>query len=280
MKAPTTGGPTTRARVAGLEFDRLRETEVVRYITEASEFGRGGWVATPNIDICRQARRDPAVRDLVESATLVVPDGMPLLWASRLRGDRLVERVTGSSLIFSLSSAAARGGRSVYLLGGDAGVPELAGSELAHRCPGLKVAGTDAPPRGFDETADAVAAVRERLLLAAPDIVYVGLGFPRQERLITELAPSLPRAWFVACGAAIPFAAGALPRAPTWLQRSGLEWMFRLLTEPRRLFRRYLVHDLPYAIGLLVSCAAERIRACLPFDMRGLRTLPVRKMTR
>ena len=270
----------TRARVAGLEFDRLCEAEVVRYITEASQLGRGGWVATPNIDICRQARRGPAVRALVESATLIVPDGMPLLWASRLRGDRLVDRVTGSSLIFSLSSAAACGGRSVYLLGGEPGVPELAGRELARRYPGLKVAGADAPPPGFDETADAVEAVRERLLLAAPDIVYVGLGFPKQEMLITQLAPSLPRAWFVACGAAIPIAAGALPRAPGWMQRCGLEWMFRLLAEPRRLFRRYLVHDLPYAVGLLTSCVAERIRARLALDVRGLMTLPTRKLTR
>jgi N-acetylglucosaminyldiphosphoundecaprenol N-acetyl-beta-D-mannosaminyltransferase len=273
-------GPDAHAIVAGLEFDRLGEAEVVRYITEASQLGHGGWVATPNIDICRQTRRDPAARALVESATLVVPDGMPLLWASRLRGDCLVERVAGSSLIFSLSSAAARDGRSVYLLGGETGVPDLAGRQLAHRYPGLKVAGADAPPPGFDQTADAVAAVRERLLLAAPDIVYVGLGFPRQERLITQLAPSLPGAWFVACGAAIPFAAGALPRAPGWMQRSGLEWVFRLFTEPRRLFRRYLVHDLPYAVGLLVSCAVERIRACLPLDARGLVTSPTRRMTR
>ncbi len=167
----TTSDSMTRARVAGLEFDRLCEEEVVRYITESSRLGRGGWVVTPNIDICRQTRRDPAARALVESATLIVPDGMPLLWASQLSGDCLVERVTGSSLIFSLSDAAARGGQSVYLLGGEPGVPDLAGRELARRYPGLKVAGADAPPPGFEQTAGAVLAVRERLLLAAPDIV-------------------------------------------------------------------------------------------------------------
>jgi N-acetylglucosaminyldiphosphoundecaprenol N-acetyl-beta-D-mannosaminyltransferase len=271
----TASGSMTRVRVADLEFDRLCEEEVVRYITESSRLGRGGWVATPNIDICRQARRDPAARALVESATLIVPDGMPLLWASQLSGDPLIERVTGSSLIFSLSDAAARGGQSVYLLGGEPGVPDLAGRELARRYPGLKVAGADAPPPGFEQTAGAVLAVRERLLLAAPDIVYVGLGFPRQERLITQLVPSLPSAWFVACGAAIPMAAGTLSRAPCWMQRSGLEWMFRLLGEPRRLFRRYVVHDVPYAVGLLVSCAAEGTRARLSIDPRG--RMPIRK---
>jgi N-acetylglucosaminyldiphosphoundecaprenol N-acetyl-beta-D-mannosaminyltransferase len=261
VTAPSAPG---RAKLAGLEFDRLSEMEVVRHIIDALLAGRGGWVATPNIDICRQTRRDPAARALVRTATLMVPDGMPLLWAARLRNDRLTERVTGSSLIFSLTSAAERCGRSVYLLGGGSGIPDLAGAELARRYPGLKVAGAATPPIGFDETAEGMAAVREHLLLVAPDIVYVGLGFPKQERLIAQLAPSLPCSWFIACGAAIPFAAGALPRAPLWMQRSGLEWLFRLLSEPRRLFRRYLVHDLPYAASLLGSSAAGLVRARLP----------------
>ena len=253
-----------RTRLAGFEFDLLTEAEVIDHIVSESRAGRGGWVATPNIDICQRARRDPALRDLVRGATLVVPDGMPLLWAARLRGDFLAERVTGSSLIFSLSSAAARAGLSAYMLGGDPGVPDQAGTELARRYPGLRVAGADAPPVGFEESPEGVALVRKRLCQALPDLVYVGLGFPKQERLIAELAPALPDAWFIGCGAAIPFAAGTLPRAPAWMQRSGLEWMFRLLKEPRRLFRRYLVDDVPYAARLLISCAAERVRTRHP----------------
>jgi N-acetylglucosaminyldiphosphoundecaprenol N-acetyl-beta-D-mannosaminyltransferase len=248
-----------RRRLAGFEFDLLTEAEVVQHIVNESQAGRGGWVATPNIDICRHTRRDSSARDLVQGATLVVPDGMPLLWAARLRGAPLTERVTGSSLIFSLSRAAASAGLSIYLLGGDSGVPDLAGTELARRYPGLRVAGADAPPVGFDESPDSMALIRQRLCQAQPDIVYVGLGFPKQERLIGELVTVLPRAWFIGCGAAIPFAAGTLPRAPIWMQRSGLEWMFRLLKEPRRLFRRYLVDDAPYAARLLLTCAVERI---------------------
>jgi N-acetylglucosaminyldiphosphoundecaprenol N-acetyl-beta-D-mannosaminyltransferase len=251
---------TGRVGLAGLEFDQLTETEVLEHIIEALQVGRGGWVATPNIDICRHIRRDSAACALVGSATLIVPDGMPLLWAARLRGDRLAERVTGSSLIFSLTGAAALSGRSIYLLGGAPGVPDLAGARLADRYPGLKVVGAAAPPIGFDATAEGVATVREQLLLTAPDIVYVGLGFPKQERLIASLTSALPSTWFIACGAAIPFAAGARPRAPLSMQRLGLEWIFRLLIEPRRLFRRYLIDDAPYAARLLASCATQRIR--------------------
>ncbi len=258
----------THVRLAGLDFDRLAEAEVVQHIIEKLQSGQGGWVATPNVDICRQIRHKPAIRTILRNAALIVPDGMPLLWAARLRGDRLAERVTGSSLIFSLTSAAARNSRSIYLLGGEAGVPELAGEELARRYPGLRVAGAAAPHISLGETPDELAAVRESLLLATPDIVYVGLGFPKQERLITQLAASLPSAWFIACGAAISFAAGALPRAPSWMQRSGLEWIFRLCSEPRRLFRRYLIHDPPYAAQLLASSALVRIRAHLPWITR------------
>jgi len=148
---------------------------------------------------------------------------MPLLWAARLRGEPLVERVAGASLIFSLTEAAARHGRSIYLLGGKPGVPDRAGERLRRRYPGLVVAGTDSPPYGFETTSAGVETVRRRLVAAAPDIVYVGLGFPKQERLIAQLAPSFPATWFVACGAAIPIAAGVSRRAPRWMQRSGLE---------------------------------------------------------
>jgi N-acetylglucosaminyldiphosphoundecaprenol N-acetyl-beta-D-mannosaminyltransferase len=226
----------------------------------ASGRHEGGWVATPNIDICRQSRRDPALRSLVETATLIVPDGMPLVWAARLRGCPLPERVAGGSLIFSLTEAAARHGRSIYLLGGAAEVPYRAAVQLRRRYPGLVVAGADAPPPGFHADPDVVETVRGRLAAAAPDIVYVGLGFPKQEQLIANLAPSFPATWFVGCGAAIPYAAGTLPRPPQWMRGTGLAWLFRLSHEPRRLFRRYLVDDLPFALALLAAAAAERLK--------------------
>jgi N-acetylglucosaminyldiphosphoundecaprenol N-acetyl-beta-D-mannosaminyltransferase len=261
------GSPRTVAQtgcppvpLAGLRFDRLTEAQVVEHIVTASRSGQGGWVATPNIDHCRLVRRDEALRRLVASASVIVADGMPLIWASRLRGDPIPERVPGASLIFSLTEAAARHGCSIYLLGGRPGVPEQAGDELRRCYPELKVAGTDAPPVGFDTDPQAIAAVHERLAAAAPGIVYVGLGFPKQEYLITRLAPFFPGTWFVGCGAAIPFAAGALPRAPQWMQRTGLEWTFRLVSEPRRLFSRYLVHDLPFALTLLAVSAVDRLR--------------------
>ncbi len=257
--------------VAGLEFDALSEDEVVTRITDDLADGRGGWVITPNIDICRRVKKDPIARALIRRASLVVADGMPLVWAARLNGDPLPERVAGASLIFTLSAAAAAQGRSVYLLGGALGVPELAAAELARRYPGLRIAGTDSPPFGFDSRPAELAAVRDRIERAQPDIVFAGLGFPRQEQVITALAPALPGAWFIGCGAAIPFAAGTLPRAPRWMQQAGLEWSWRLLTEPRRLFRRYLMDDLPFALRLIAIAAAARVVSASSAAVRASR---------
>jgi N-acetylglucosaminyldiphosphoundecaprenol N-acetyl-beta-D-mannosaminyltransferase len=242
-----------------LELDALTEQQVVASVLAALGQGQGGWLATLNTDICQGARRDPRLAALLATASLRVPDGMPLLWAARLRGEPLPERVTGASLIFSLSAAAAEQGRRVYLLGAGPGVAERAAVRLGQRYPGLVVAGTDSPPLGFDATPAGIAAVREKVAAADPDLVFVGLGCPKQERLIAQLAPAAPATWFVACGAAIDFAAGQVARAPAWMQRAGLEWLFRLATEPRRLAGRYLVDDLPFAARLLTASAIGRL---------------------
>ena len=246
--------------MAGLIFDRYTEAQVVSHIIAAARQGLGGWVATPNVDICRMAGRDPQLMDLLAGASLVVADGMPLVWATRLRGDALPERVTGSSLIYSVTAAAAQHGQSIYLLGGEPGVASRAAEVLNGRYAGLVIAGTDSPVLDLHVPAESVEVIRQRLAVARPDIVFVGLGFPKQERLIAQLAPLFPGTWFISCGAAIPFAAGTLRRAPRWMQRSGLEWAFRLGREPRRLVKRYLIDDLPFAAALLLSAMAVHPR--------------------
>jgi N-acetylglucosaminyldiphosphoundecaprenol N-acetyl-beta-D-mannosaminyltransferase len=247
-----------RVKLAGLDFDALTERQAVQHIIDASLAGEGGWVVTPNVDICRNTGRDPELRSLIQTATLTVADGMPLVWAARLGGHPLPERVAGGSLIFSLSEAAAQHGRSIYLLGGDYEVPYRAAARLRRRYPDLTVVGADAPPFGFDNDTAVLDTIRTRLTAAAPHIVFVGLGFPKQEKLINLFALALPGTWFIGCGAAIPYAAGTLRRAPQWMRRSGLSWLFRLMNEPQRLFRRYLIRDLPYTVRLLLGAALRR----------------------
>ncbi|MEO3812108.1 WecB/TagA/CpsF family glycosyltransferase [Sphaerisporangium sp. B11E5] len=250
----------TRVRVGGVMVDRLTAQEVVDRVVVASLRGEGGHVVTPNVDICRTCARDPAVRGIVAGAEIAVPDGMPLVWASRLIGAPVPERITGADLIWSLSEAAAHAGMPIYLLGGPPGVACRAAEVLRGRYPGLRIAGVAAPPYGFEASAEGVREVRTALVAAAPRLVFVGLGFPKQDRLIATLRADLPGTWFVGCGAAIAFTAGAVRRAPEWMRRAGLEWLFRLAAEPARLARRYLVHDLPFALCMLAGAVLARIR--------------------
>ncbi|GHE40984.1 hypothetical protein GCM10017673_49110 [Streptosporangium violaceochromogenes] len=245
--------------VAGLAIDPMTESEVVDHVVAALKRGEGGHLVTPNIDIGWLAARDPEARRIIEGADLVVADGMPLVWAARLLGTPVPGRVAGSDLIWSLSEAAAFYRYPIYLLGGPPGVATQAAGRLTERHPGLLVAGVDAPPYGFETCAEGHTRVREALVAAAPRLVFVGLGFPKQDRLITQLREDLPSTWFVGCGAAIAFAAGTVRRAPRWMQRTGLEWLFRLLSEPGRMARRYLLHDLPFAVWLLVGCLIRRL---------------------
>jgi N-acetylglucosaminyldiphosphoundecaprenol N-acetyl-beta-D-mannosaminyltransferase len=248
--------------LAGLAFDALTEAEVVRHVCTALERGAGGRIVTANVDILRQASRDAAIRADLASADLVVADGAPLVWASRLAGTPLPHRVAGSSLIWSLSTGLAADGRSVYLLGGrpapEADGAQRAAHRLADACPGLRIAGHASPPYGFHADTVRLDDVCAEVIEAKPDLVYVGLGFPKQERLIARLRPDLPGTWFLGCGTAINFVAGDRRRAPLWMQHGGLEWLHRLGCEPRRLAGRYLGHDAPYAFRLLASAAARR----------------------
>jgi N-acetylglucosaminyldiphosphoundecaprenol N-acetyl-beta-D-mannosaminyltransferase len=255
-----------RVSVAGAGFDLLSHAELIDNVVAAIGRDHGGTIVTPNIDICHRISKDATSRGFLTSASFVVPDGMPLLWAARLAGRPLVERITGSDLIYSLSRAAAANGWSVYLIGGvptEDGRPSaaaLAGDRLASMYPGLEVAGSYAPAARFNAMADDIDVLCKELAESEPKIVFVGLGFPKQERLIARLIPHLPQAWFVGCGAAIPYAAGELRRAPVWMQRTGLEWIFRLVSEPRRLAGRYLRRDLPFAAMLLATSAWQGLR--------------------
>jgi N-acetylglucosaminyldiphosphoundecaprenol N-acetyl-beta-D-mannosaminyltransferase len=250
-----------RVTIAGAGFDTLTQAQLVENVSAAIRGDIGGTIVTPNIDICHRIGRDPSSHGFITSASFVVPDGMPLLWAARLVGRPLVERITGADLIYSLSAAAAAAGWSIYLVGGMPSVDsrptaaQRAADRLVELNPGLEIAGTYAPAVKFSAMTDDIEVLCKELAEFEPKVVFVGLGFPKQERLIARLIPVLPNAWFVGCGAAIPYAAGELRRAPGWMQRTGLEWIFRLVREPRRLAGRYLRRDLPYAAALLTDSA-------------------------
>lgn len=251
-----------------VKLHALGEAQVIDHILNELNAGRGGVVVTPNLDHLRRYCRDLSFGALIAEADLVVADGMPLVWASRLQGTPLPERVPGSNLISSLSGAAGARGRSVFLLGGDPGTAEGAARALKQKYPGVIVAGTHFPPFGFQNSPKEMSAIIQVLSEAKPDIVFVALGSPKQEKLIARLRPILPAAWWIGVGNSFSFLAGHVKRAPLWMQRIGMEWLHRLMQEPRRLFKRYLIVGIPYATSLLGRSALYGI----PNRLRRLRS--------
>lgn len=255
--------------LCGVRLHAITETQCIQHIVDQLEAGRGGMLVTPNLDHLHRCTKNMAFKALVAEADLVVADGMPLVWASRLQGTPLPERVAGSNLITTLSGAAAGRGRSVYLLGGSAGTAEGAARVLVERFPNLKIAGTFYPPMGFEDDAAQMAGIVASLAAAKPHIVFVALGSPKQEKLIARLREILPDAWWVGVGNSFSFLCGDVRRAPRWMQVSGLEWMHRLFQEPKRLFRRYVVIGLPFAATMLSRAVFKGVPNRLVRRFRG-----------
>lgn len=242
----------------GVRIDVVTEQQVCEWITTELRSGSGGCVVTVNLDHMRRCHYDRSYFELVAGADLVVADGMPLVWAARMQGTPLPERVAGSSLSISLAHSLAEQQMSLFLLGGNEGVAEAAGKDLIERFPGLKIAGTYCPPFGFENDPTEMERIVAALRAAQPSVVYVALGSPKQELLIQKLQGELPKAWWLGVGISLSFITGEVPRAPQWIQRSGLEWVHRLVQEPTRLGRRYLIEGLPFAARLTAHSMSRR----------------------
>jgi N-acetylglucosaminyldiphosphoundecaprenol N-acetyl-beta-D-mannosaminyltransferase len=208
-----------------------------------------------------ESRRDPQLRAIHNAAGLVTPDGMPLVWLSKLMGHPHVSRVYGPDLMLALSErSAARGYRQFYY-GGAEGVAEILSEKLRTRFPGLNVAGIFSPPfRALTSNED--QEVVEHINRSRADIVWVGISTPKQERWMAEHVGRVDAPVLIGVGAAFDFHAGLKKQAPLWMRRSGFEWLFRLLSEPRRLARRYLVNNSIF-LGLIMILGLRKAAAKL-----------------
>lgn len=260
--APT--APTVELPVVSLMGMRLAKVDrhgLLDHLFGALAGGRGGWLVTANMDFVRRYVHDPESRALYDAAEIRVADGTPMLWASRLQGDPLPGRVPGSSLIWILAERAAHERRSIYLLGGTPSANAGAAKVLAEKYPGLVLCGGSSPMVSSPPTAAEVDRLADELVAARPDILLVGLGSPKQEHLIRALRSRLPATWMIGVGVTFSFVAGEIKRAPLWMRKTGTEWIHRMAQEPRRLAKRYLLHDLPFALRLFAHALWRRLRA-------------------
>ena len=246
-----------RVPLMGVRLDCVTEAQLTARVMASIRAGIGGWIATPNVDHLRIISKRPDLRRIVNQADFRVADGMPLVWASQLQGTPLPERITGAGLTLSLATAAARAGASIFLLGGDPGDAEAAAVVLKRLNTNLKIAGIMCPPPGFEQDPIQMTEIGNALHAAKPDLVYSCFGFPKQELLISALRERLPSCWFLGLGGSLAIVSGRTRRAPRWIQNIGMEWAWRLGLEPRRLFHRYLVKDLPFVVRLLGNAIVQ-----------------------
>jgi N-acetylglucosaminyldiphosphoundecaprenol N-acetyl-beta-D-mannosaminyltransferase len=226
-------------------------------MAEAVGENRRDYVCTCPVYTLMAGHERREVRAALNGAAWVTPDGMPVVWALKLRGAREVGRVYGPDLMLALSAVSAERGYRQFYLGGGPGVAEALAETMRQRYPGLTVAGIYAPPFR-KQTADEEAAMVAHINTVNAHIVWVGLGSPKQDLWMARFRPALQAPLLIGVGAAFDFFTGRQAQAPRWMQRAGLEWLFRLAREPRRLWRRYLVYNPKFVLHLALQLTGLR----------------------
>jgi N-acetylglucosaminyldiphosphoundecaprenol N-acetyl-beta-D-mannosaminyltransferase len=251
-----------KVNILGIGVHAINMQQALDQMTCWIEQKRPNYIIVCPVYTIMAARRDPILHTTVQQAGLVTPDGMPLVFISRWLGYKHVTRVYGPDLLLAFSQLSAEKGYRNYYFGGVEGVPEKLADSLTSRFQGLQVVGTYSPPfRPL--TAEEEQITVERINAAKPDIVWVCLGSPKQDLWVAKFRDRLDAPILIGVGAAFDFLSGRKPQAPRWMQRSALEWLFRLLTEPRRLWRRYLINNPLFM--LLVTLQFLKIRR-FPLD--------------
>lgn len=255
----------SRINVDDLRFDRVTMKETVRRIVRmAKRHDRARFVCTGNLDHLVLADRDPEFRAAYQKADLVVADGAPVVWLSKLAARTAIatlpERVAGSDLFWEIARVSGEANLRVFFLGGIEGAAAQAARMVEKRYPGARIAGTYCPPHATFHTPEEQARIKRIVRQAAPDILLVAFGAPKQEKWIAMNKDALGVPVSIGVGGSFEMAAGMLKRAPRWVQSIGLEWFYRFAQQPKRLFNRYFVDDLPYLAGAAARALARRFR--------------------
>ncbi len=248
--------------IAAIDYERT-----VAWIDAVVRQRGRGYVCVCNVHTVTAAREDPELRSALLGSQLNVPDGQPLVWAMNALGQSLGDRVYGPELMLRACAHAARTGQRMYLYGGrNQGALVQLALNLRKRFPGIRIVGGYSPPFRplSDEEREAVITEINR---SRADVVWVGIGVPKQEKFMAQIRPQVEAPVLIGVGAAFDFHAGLVPQAPDWLQRAGLEWAYRLAREPRRLWRRYLRYNPRFVLGFGAQLA--RHRRLTAADARG-----------
>lgn len=234
----------SRIKFLNIEVDNLTMDEAICRIEELINNKKPSYVVTPNVDHIVKLEHDIEFQNVYKEADLILTDGMPLIWISKLKKNPIKEKVSGSDLFPKVCRLASRKGYKVFLLGAAEGVADKAAENLKSKYTGLNIVGTYSPSYGFEKKDEEINKIIKIINNAKPDILAVGLGAPKQEKFLYKYKDRLNVPISLAIGASIDFEAGNINRAPKWMQKCGLEWFYRLVKEPNRMFKRYIIDDM------------------------------------
>lgn len=240
----------------GLPVDALTCEEALVRVEELARTPEPSHVLFLNVDVMVKADKDPALREAIERSDLSLMDGKPPLKVAQKQGVPLPEKVSGSDFVPAVCAMAERDGLSVFILGGKEGVPEAARDNLALEHPNLKVVGTYSPKFGFEKNSAELEKINKMIGEAKPDILLACLSCPKQEIFVEGNRDSYSAPVSISCGATVDFLAGNVQRAPEWVSRAGIEWLYRFLKEPKRLFRRYFIDSWHF----LAMCSRHSVK--------------------
>ena len=241
-----------RVNVLGVGISVLNLRTALAAIAAAVRERRKGYICVTGVHGVMEAQDDDGFKKILNAAFLCTPDGMPMVWAGKLDGHREMTRVYGPDLMLDVCAWSETSGAKHFFYGGADGVAELLARKLKEKFPKLPVVGTFTPPfRALNETE--VKILQAQITTAQPDILWVGLSTPKQEKFMAEFLPKLDVTLMVGVGAAFDFHSGRVAQAPRWMQRSGLEWFYRLCSEPRRLGKRYLRNNPLFVLKFLAQ---------------------------
>lgn len=243
--------------ILGIGISAISLDEAVQQMAAWIEKRSRHYVNVCTVHTVMESHRDPALQRIINESGLSTPDGMPLVWLCRFHGHNTVTRVYGPDLMLAFCEASVARGYRHFFYGGAPGVAQELAANLQSIYPGLKVAGTHSPPyRNVGAMED--PAVINAINTAQPDVIWVGLGTPKQDFWVSQHRPLLHAPVLTAVGAAFDFHTGRVPQAPSWMQRSGLEWLFRLMQEPGRLAYRYLIYNPLFVMHVLMQISGLR----------------------
>lgn len=234
----------SRIKFLNTYVDNLTIKEALDRVNELIINKNPSYIVTPNVDHIVKLETDKEFQQVYREADLILTDGMPLIWISKVKKIPIKEKVSGSDLFPEVCKLAASKGYKLFLLGAAEGVAAKAAENLKVKYTGLNVVGTYSPSYGFEKNQYEIERIIEIVNEAKPDILAVGLGAPKQEKFLYNYRNQLNVPVSLAIGASIDFEAGNIKRAPKWMQKSGLEWSYRLIKEPKRMFKRYIIDDI------------------------------------